>query len=242
MPITEVASAVVEAYQPTIGLAREELPTPALILDLEIVRNNIAKMAERMHGQPAKLRPHAKTHKCAELARMQIDAGAIGITTATVWEALALARAGIEDILIANEVAGREKLALLAEAAQTARITIGVDSPEAADAYATAAKAASSTILLLLDVDSGQNRCGVRSVDEALAVARYVEKLPGVELVGVMGWEGHTVLIKDMEERAVAINEALDRLITARDTLEAAGFNMSVVSAGESLRQPLDHV
>jgi D-threonine aldolase len=231
MTIAGAASAVLEAYQPHIGLGREELPTPALILDLDVVRPNIALMAERMRG-PAKLRPHAKTHKCAELARMQIEAGAIGITTATAWEAVALARAGIDDILIANEVAGAHKLALLAEAAQTATITLGVDSPEAADAYSSAAQNAGSTLRLLLDVDIGQNRCGVRSIDEALEVAAHVDRLAGVELIGVMGWEGHTVLMPDLDERAAAINLALDRLLETFDALKTAGFRMEVVSAG----------
>ena len=231
MPIAEVASAVVHAYESHIGLGREELPTPALILDLERVRKNIEVMASRMNG-PAKLRPHAKTHKCAEIARMQIDAGAIGVTTATAWEALALARAGVDDILIANEVGGAGKLGLLAEAAATTTITLGVDGREVADAYSSAAQGAGSTFPLLLDVDSGQNRCGVRSVPEALELARYVEQLPGVELVGVMAWEGHTVLIPDLDERSAAINKALDRLLEVRDALEAAGFSMSVVSAG----------
>ena len=95
--ISGAVTAVVEAYRPHIGLRRDELPTPALILDLDLVRANIATMAERMTG-PARLRPHAKTHKCAELAHLQIEAGAIGVTTATAWEAVSLARAGVGDI------------------------------------------------------------------------------------------------------------------------------------------------
>src|ERR1700722_19083285 len=107
---------MVEAHRSAIGRARGELTTPALILDLEVVRRNIAAMAEwtRTH---AKIRPHTKVHKCAEIARLQIAAGAIGLTAATVWEAAAMARAGFDNILIANEVVSEEKLSLLAATA-----------------------------------------------------------------------------------------------------------------------------
>jgi D-serine deaminase-like pyridoxal phosphate-dependent protein len=96
---------MVESHRSAIGLATRELTTPALILDVEILRQNIATMAEwtRTH---AKIRPHTKVHKCPEIARLQTAAGAIGLTTATVWEAAAMARAGFDNILIANEVAG----------------------------------------------------------------------------------------------------------------------------------------
>src|SRR2546427_6958132 len=90
-----------ERYRSSIGKARGALATPALILDAAALRQNVAAMAARMRG-PTRLRPHAKSHKCAEIAHLQLEAGAIGVTTATVWEAVALVQAGIGDVLIAN--------------------------------------------------------------------------------------------------------------------------------------------
>jgi D-serine deaminase-like pyridoxal phosphate-dependent protein len=100
---------VLDAYRKSIGQRRHELTTPALILDLNILRQNIETMAAwaRTHS---KVRPHTKAHKCVEIARLQVAAGAVGITAATVWEALAMARAGLDNILIANKVVGPEKL------------------------------------------------------------------------------------------------------------------------------------
>src|SRR3954453_5381137 len=105
---------MLEAYRSSIERSRRDLPTPALLLDLEVLRRNIATMAACLPG-PARLRPHAKSHKCAQIARMQLEAGAIGLTTATVWEAMALSRAGVPDLLIANEIVGSEKIEALAE-------------------------------------------------------------------------------------------------------------------------------
>src|SRR5206468_12804717 len=136
-------------------------------------------------------RPHAKSHKCAQIARMQVEAGAVGITAATVWEAVTLVRAGIEDVLIANEVVGEEKIRQLALAAQNARITVAVDDERHARALSAAAGAAGSEIGVLVDVDVGMDRCGVRNREEALRLAEQLSRLPGLRLRGVMGYEGH---------------------------------------------------
>ena len=104
MMIREWHEHVKKAYSSSLGRSRGDLATPALILDLDLVRNNLQFMAERMKTLHAGLRPHIKVHKCAELALLQIQAGAIGVCTATVWEAIVMSRAGIDDVLIANEV------------------------------------------------------------------------------------------------------------------------------------------
>src|SRR6266481_2346326 len=117
-------------YRAAIGRSRNELITPALILDLDVARRNIATMAEYMRTVHAKLRPHIKVHKSPELARMQMEAGeSIGMTTATIWEAVVMARGGIDDILIANEVVGAEKIHALAELGRSTRMTVAIDDP-----------------------------------------------------------------------------------------------------------------
>src|SRR5207253_6670836 len=118
------------AQYTVIGRSRHELITPALVLDLDVARRNIATMAQRMASMPARLRPHVKVHKSPALARMQIEAGAIGVATATVWEAMVMAQAGIADVLVATQVVGQDKLAALAATARLAHVSVAVDDME----------------------------------------------------------------------------------------------------------------
>src|SRR6266581_2335567 len=115
------------SYAAAIGKSRSEVVTPALLLDLPAARRNIEKMSRWLEGKPAKIRPHIKVHKSPELARMQIDAGAIGLSTATVWEAVVLVRSGMDSIFVVNTVAGREKLAALADIAREAQVMVAID-------------------------------------------------------------------------------------------------------------------
>ena len=123
--IREWHELVLKAYSPSLGRPRGDLATPALILDLDLARSNLRFMAEKMTGLPAGLRPHIKVHKCAELALMQVQSGAIGVCTATVWEAIVMSRAGIEDVLIANQVCGSDKIRALALASRQGRLDRG---------------------------------------------------------------------------------------------------------------------
>jgi len=115
--VAQLEAYVRNVYWSAIGRPRRELVTPALILDLDVARRNIQFMARRLSGMKAKLRPHVKVQKSAELARLQIEAGAIGVCTATVWEAIVMSQSGIEDVLIANQVGGKQKIKALAAAA-----------------------------------------------------------------------------------------------------------------------------
>jgi D-serine deaminase-like pyridoxal phosphate-dependent protein len=222
---------VIDRYRSHIGKPRDAITTPALILDAAVLRRNIAAMADRMKG-PTRLRPHAKSHKCAQIARLQVEAGAIGVTTATVWEAAALVRAGIRDVLIANQVVGLEKVQRLAETAREARITVAVDDPGNAEALSKSAGAAGSEIGVLVEVDVGMNRSGVRTREQALRVAERVHQLPGLRLRGVMGYEGHCALEADRTVRARNAQAAMEYLLSMADALGAAGLSNEVVSAG----------
>lgn len=217
--------------QAAIGHSRHELMTPALLLDLPVVRRNVFRMADCTRG-PTRLRPHVKSHKSAEIARMQIEAGAIGLTAATVWEASALAAAGLDDLLIANEVVGEAKIHYLAEIARKARVTVAVDHVRNAEALSAAAAALGTKIGVLIDVDVGLRRCGVRSEQEARVLAERVHSLPGLDLHGVMGYEGHCALEPDRGTRAAGVRAAMERLLAVADVLRSAGFPVEVVSAG----------
>lgn len=214
-----------------IGRSRTELPTPALVLDVDAMRENIASMASWTKGHAA-VRPHFKVHKSLEIAREQLAAGAIGMTVATVWEARALVAGGLDDILIANEVIAPVKAGLLAELARGARITVAVDDADAVATLAAAARAHGSQIGVLIEVDVGMHRGGVRSIEDARAVARSVADAERVELRGVMGYEGHVVLEPDRDRRAALAGEAMDELAQYVCALEVDGHAVEVVSAG----------
>ena len=221
-----------DPYRAAIGRSRSELETPALLLDLDIARQNIAVMAGHMERAGKSLRPHTKTHKAPQIARLQVDAGAIGVSTATAWEAIVMIDAGVDDILVANEVVGPSRIRALAEAARDGRVTVAVDSAANLDDLSAAAVAAGSVIGVLVEVDVGMNRGGVRSKEEALAVARHAVSLPGIEWRGAMGYEGHCMLEPDRALRVTKQGKAMTHLFEVVDHLAADGIECEIVSAG----------
>jgi 3-hydroxy-D-aspartate aldolase len=221
-----------KAYSTAIGRGRHELTTPALILDLDVARRNIEFMAEQLSSVKAKLRPHVKCQKSPELADMQIEAGAIGVCTATVWEAITMSQSGVKDVLIANQVGGREKIAAAAGAAREHHLTVAVDDMGNAEDLANAVQAAGSKLAVLIEVDVGMGRGGVRSAADAVLLAQHVARLPGLRLRGVQGYEGHCMHEPDRTVRAQKVQAAMDYLGTVVDCLAASGFECEVVSAG----------
>lgn len=215
-----------------VGHTLSELDTPALLLDLDPFERNIERMSSRMASRGLSWRPHAKAFKCPAIAHRLKRAGAIGVTVAKVSEAEVMAANGIDDILIAHLVVGPAKAARLAALQRQAEVKATVDHPDQIPALSAAALQAGTTIGLLVDVNLGMNRTGVSGVEPALALARRVADTPGLRLDGVMGYEGHTLMIPDRDAKRAAIEEALGRLIAARDALEAAGLPCRIVSAG----------
>ncbi len=226
-----VRTDVSERLQARLGLPVEELPTPALLVELEKVTGNVALAADRARGRVS-LRPHAKTHKAVELARLQVESGAIGVTTATLTEAAAMARGGIENVLLANEAVGAGKPETAAELGGLTRLTVAVDEIRNARDLAAAAVAAGTVIGFLVDVDVGMGRCGVRSAEEAAALAEEAGSLEGLAFEGVMGYEGHCVHEPDPVERRRKTLAAMERLVEAVDRIRSAGIDVGIVSAG----------
>lgn len=230
--IHETYDRVKRAYGSAIGRHRYDVVTPALLLDLPVARRNITKMADRLKTMPARLRPHIKVHKSPELARMQVEAGAIGLSTATVWEAIVLVRSGLDSIFIVNTIAGREKLAALADLARDADVMVAVDDANNAADIADAARAAGSTIGILIEVDTGMDRAGVDTPEQAVELGRKVAALQGVRLLGVTGYEGHCSLTPEPELRSSRQKAAMSMLVQAAEKLKAAGLPSPIVSAG----------
>jgi D-serine deaminase-like pyridoxal phosphate-dependent protein len=221
-----------DIYGSEIGRARDDLVTPALILDLDLLRGNLAFMRERLNAIPMKLRAHVKVHKSPHIARMQIEYGAIGVGCATVWEAIVMARAGIPDVFVVNEVLGPEKTRALALLAREAPAKVAVDDLSNVDELSRAAVAAGSTIGVLVDIDEGMRRCGVGTAEEALALARRISEAPGLRFLGVTGYEGHCFLEPDRDRRHELAREAIEILTGIADDLAANGLPSEIVSAG----------
>jgi D-serine deaminase-like pyridoxal phosphate-dependent protein len=215
-----------------IGRPIAELDTPSLCLDAEALQRNIDRMAIFMQDQPAKLRPHTKTHKCPTIAWLQLRAGAIGVTCAKLSEAEVMAQAGIRDILIANQIVGQRKIARLANLAAYADVMVAVDHPHNAQDLSAAALAAGTRLRALVEVNVGMGRCGVAPGQAALELAELVERLPSLCFAGLMGYEGHAVMIADPALRRQTAEHAMQQLVTTRDLLEQHGLRVSIVSAG----------
>ena len=230
--LQEAHDRVRDAYGGAVGRHRHEVVTPALLLDLPAARRNIEKMGERMRGLPAGLRPHIKVHKSPELARMQVDAGAIGVSTATVWEAMVMVRSGLDGVFVVNTVAGPDKLAALAELAREADVMVAVDDAANAAEIAAAARAAGSTLGVLVELDTGMDRAGVDSAEAARGLAERVAELDGLRLRGLTGYEGHCSLTPERELRHERQRTAMSFLVETAETLRAAGLASPIVSAG----------
>ena len=210
--------------------SRGRIPTPAAVLDLDAFERNVAKMAGRARAAGLALRPHAKSHKCAALARRQIAAGAVGICCAKLAEAEAMAAAGVASILVTSPIAGALSAARAARLARDlAEFRIVLDHPDAAGELGAAAE---TPIEVLIDVDVGQQRTGVTSPEAALAVARAVADQPQLGLVGVQGYGGTWQHIAGLRTRAQAVRDGMGRLQAVIAALREAGFPVEVVTGG----------
>ena len=220
-------------YGKAIGQRRDELITPVLVLDIDAAQRNIDHMASELKQMGrATIRPHYKTHKSPDLARRQLQAGAGGLSMATVWEAAVLVAAGMDDLFVVNTVAHPDKLRMLAELARDHRILVAVDEAANAAAHSAAAVAAGSTLGIMIEVDTGMDRCGVDTAQDCLALARQVAELPGLRFEGITGYEGHCSLTPDSQLRHERQREAMTFFTGVADLLEANGIRCQIRSAG----------
>ena len=173
-----------------LGSKVDELDTPILLLDLDLMEENIKKMGEVFRGMPASIRPHAKTHKTPIIAHKQLDAGAIGITCAKVGEAEVMAEAGIKDLLIANQVVGEPKVSRLMTLARHTNVIVAVDDDANVKHLAASARRKGVKLNVVVEVNVGNNRCGVEPGEPALKLARYVNNHDSLVFRGLMGYEG----------------------------------------------------
>ena len=181
-----------------------ELDTPALVVDLDILERNIANMAAHCRALEIPLRVHTKSHKTPEIAKMQLAAGSQGIVCQKVGEAEAMARAGIRDILIPFNIVGKPKVQRLTALTKLAKITVTADSLVTVEGISQQAALDGVTIPMLIELDTGGKRCGVQSPEEALALAQAVDRLPGLQLQGVLTYPSR-LEAKPFLDRTVAL-------------------------------------
>lgn len=215
-----------------IGTPKEVLDTPALCIDLDVLEANIMYMAQAAHSMGVGLRPHSKTHKSPAIAHMQLAAGAHGVTCAKIGEAEVMARAGIRDILIANQIVTKDKIARLMGLAAYTDVMVAVDTAGNIADLSAAAEAHGVTLRVLVEVDIGLGRCGAMPGEDSLALARLAHESKGLRFEGVMGYEGHTVMIADEDERRRATEASLMLLTGTADWVRSAGIDVKIVSSG----------
>lgn len=221
-----------DTYGAAVGRQRHELVTPALVLDIDAAERNIERMATELRGRPAVLRPHIKVHKSPDLAQRQVAAGSVGLSVATVWEAVVMAETGLDDLFVVNTVAGPDKLRALAELAGEAKVRVAVDQLENARTLSLAAVAAGTTLGVLIEVDTGMDRAGVDTAGEALTLARGLIELPGLRFDGLTGYEGHCSLTLERDLRHSKQQMAMAFLVEVADAIIASGIPVAVLSAG----------
>lgn len=218
------------ATYPAVGSPVSALSTPALVVDLDVMERNLQSMVQWASQAGVRLRPHAKTHKCATLAKLQIAAGAVGICVQKLSEAQALADAGIDDIFISNQIIDPNKLTALAVLARTMRLGIAVDSVLGVHRLAEAVRREGAAIDVFVEVDIGQGRCGVPP-DQAGELARQVVR-NGLRFAGLQAYQGQAQHVRALGTRQADVAAAAGRAALARASVERLGMSVGVVTGG----------
>ncbi|AZW33282.1 alanine racemase, N-terminal domain protein [Bordetella bronchiseptica GA96-01] len=206
------------------GQALRDVDTPSLALDLAAFERNLRVMQDWAERHGVALRPHAKAHKCPEVALRQLALGARGICCQKVSEALPFVAAGVRDIHISNEVVGPAKLALLGELARRADISVCVDHPDNLEALAQAMERAGARVTVLVEVDVGQGRCGVTDPQVVLALARRADAAAGLRFGGLQAYHGSVQHMRTQADRAAVCAEVARAAAAHADALRAAGL------------------
>jgi D-serine deaminase-like pyridoxal phosphate-dependent protein len=213
-----------------IGTPVAEIDTPALVVDLDAYERNLDRMAAAVARTPARLRPHAKTHKCPVVALHQMARGAVGACCQKVAEAEAMVDGGVGNVLVSNEIVGARKIARLVALARRAEVAVCADDPGNVDDLDRAARDAGLRLPVLVEVDVGAGRCGVAPGRPAVELARRVAAARGLRFAGLQAYQGAAQHIADEGQRRSVMTEALSRVADTRDALRAAGLPAETVS------------
>ena len=214
--------------------AVESLDTPVLLWDLDILQRNISEMASVAREAGVSLRPHTKTHKSPEVARMQVEAGASGITVAKLGEAEVMADAGFDDILIAYPIVGPAKLKRLGELMERARVRISLDSVDVAEGLGSLGSGGNRPVQVLVEVDTGLHRMGRPPGEPTAELVAQIAAVKGVNVVGLLTHAGHAYAAATPDElRAIAVREVEDLIRTA-EFCRRSGVPIREISVGST--------
>jgi 3-hydroxy-D-aspartate aldolase len=237
---------VVKTGAATLGgynqlMRRSDVPTPALLLDIDILDRNIAQMGASAAALGVRLRPHAKAHKCVEIAQRIMVAGAIGSSCATIGEAAAMALGGIGGILVTAPLTSRDSLdGLRRLLLREADIAVIADHPAAITELSAVAEATERTIDVLVDIDVGMGRTGCLEITDAVALAQQIVAAPGLNYVGIQAYWGNLQQVSPFAERARLIRNQADRVRAIVTALGSAGLSPVIVTGGGTGSHRLD--
>ena len=210
-----------------------DLPTPALVVDVDALEHNLDKMAAFYKDRPVGLRPHGKTHKCPDLAKMQLERGAIGVCAAKVSEAEVMLDAGIADILITSPVVTKEKIdRVIALAKRSGGVWMVIDQKKNAHDFNAAAEAAGITLRVLIDLNVGTDRTGITMGEPTLALAKTIAGLGSLKLVGVQAYAGHLQHIPGWEYRRQRSLSTMGEAVALAESLRREGHDIQVITGG----------
>jgi D-serine deaminase-like pyridoxal phosphate-dependent protein len=217
--------------QSMIGCQKSELDTPLLCVDVVAMQRNIGAMAQFIAARGKQWRPHMKCHKSPTIALKQLAAGAIGVTCGKVSEAEVMAAAGIRDVMIANMIVGQPKLERVAALCRYADPIVACDHYAQVEPLSDICRRQGVSCRVVIEVEVGMERVGIRPGRDTFDLAAAIDRLPGVEMVGLMGYEGHLHQVADPQEKRAKINEAMGVLEYCRDGLTKRGIRCEIVSA-----------
>jgi 3-hydroxy-D-aspartate aldolase len=213
-----------------VGDRVEDIDTPALVLELDAFERNLRTLAGSVKRRPVRVRAHAKTHKCPEIAKRQIEHGAVGMCCQKVSEAEALVDGGIGDVLVSNEVVGAAKIARLAELAKRAHIGVCVDNAE----NLAALEATGAKLDVYIELEVGMRRCGIAPGAPAVEMARAISRSKNLRFAGLQAYHGRAQHMRTMEERHAAIEGAAQHVFEMKRLLEEAGIPCPIVTGAGS--------
>src|SRR6266850_768833 len=213
-----------------VGQRVDEVDTPALVLELDAFERNLRTLADSVKGRPLRVRPHAKTHKCPEIAKLQIAHGAVGMCCQKVAEAEALVDGGIDDVLVSNEVVGAPKIARLAELSKRAHVGVCVDHPD----NLAALEASGARLDVYIELEVGMRRCGIAPGEPAVQLARAISRSRHLSFAGLQAYHGRAQHMRTMEQRHAAIESAAQHVFEMKRLLEKAGIRCPIVTGAGS--------
>jgi len=212
----------------------KDLDTPALLVDMDVMEKNLFWGQQKANSAGVKLRPHIKTHRTPALAKKQIKLGAKGITTAKVGEAEVMAREGINDIFIANEIIGKIKIERLRKLNRQIHLSIGIDNSVQAKALSEKFAREDKPIEVLIDVDTGDARTGIQPSYLIPELANLIIQLPGLKLRGIFTHDGHSYRARDISEIKQVFKKSQEEMLQIANTLRLSGIQLEEISVGST--------